>query len=142
MTDVISLSEGQEVWINLPCNEALQVRLDPPVLAGSQLRINFWPRPEHCSDSHFIDRPAIRALLAAGWSCSLTSDRRWRSPDGTPLDEWLAEGRPLPADREAYAAFISAFYHHDAADAGELDQLDALACSLDPSTPLSTSSQQ
>jgi hypothetical protein len=40
----------------------------------------------------------------------------------TELD-WLTEGNPLPEDPD-FAAWASAYYHHDAIDAGELAALE------------------
>ena len=54
---------------------------------------------------------AIRC--AAGWDAD---EGGWYAPCGMHESDWEDEGYPLPEDPE-FAAWASAFYHYDAADA-------------------------
>jgi hypothetical protein len=58
--------------------------------------------------------------LAARW---YVADGIWHAPCGVTELDWLAEGNPLPEDPD-FAAWASAYYHHDAIDAGELAALE------------------
>jgi hypothetical protein len=59
---------------------------------------------------------------AAGWDAD---EGGWISPCGIPESDWEHEyGYPFPEDDD-YAAWASAFYHHDAVDNDALPELEA-----------------
>ena len=55
---------------------------------------------------------ATALRLAAGWQ---QSSQGWHSFDGTPIDDWLAEGLPLP-EAPGYGAFIDTYLHYERLD--------------------------
>jgi hypothetical protein len=59
--------------------------------------------------------------LAAGWEYD--PGYGWSSACGTTVTDWEDNDYPLPEGPE-FPGWASAFYHHDAIDAGELAALE------------------
>jgi hypothetical protein len=66
--------------------------------------------------------PALITAIRVGadWRCS---DQGWHAPDGTPEQQWVQEGLPLP-ENPSYPDFADAYWHHEAIDADQLPRLE------------------
>lgn len=79
-------------------------------------------------------------LYAAGWRFDGDD---WFAPWNEALNDWREEQRPLPGE-SGYADFISTYLHYDAADEGQLAELNAEVerlRRLEPLTPADAGEQ-